>query len=448
MLSRVIEAKAGGASTETEDAEIGELPDGWKAVSVKDVVQRTHQVDPTRNPNVKFKYVDVSSVSSERLTITDSTEFDGKNAPSRARKAIRTGDILFATVRPYLKRIARVPPELDTQLCSTAFCVLRADPKLLDSEYLFFAASFDPFVARVSEHQRGSSYPAVTDQNVKNGRILLPPLLEQRAIAHVLRTVQRAKEATEKIVAATRQLKASVMRHLFTYGPVAVNRADRVALKDSEFGLVPSEWNVEAVGGVCKCIVPGRTKPKRFDGQIPWITMPDLRDRDSVYISRSVSGLGLSHDAISEVHARIIPTGSVIMSCIGEFGISCVTECDCVINQQLHAFICPDDLDTYILCHALRQQKQYMEKIAHFTTLPYLSKDKCNSVPVPIPQIREQREIRDIMAPVDRKLSSEKNRLLSLNCLFNGLLHNLMTGKLRVRDLDPTDHFHDGTAAG
>ena len=87
MLSRGIGAKAGGASTETEDAEIGELPDGWKAVSVKDVVQRTHQVDPTRNPDVKFNYVDVSSVSSERLTITDSTEFEGEELAQSGEKS-------------------------------------------------------------------------------------------------------------------------------------------------------------------------------------------------------------------------------------------------------------------------------------------------------------------------------------------------------------------------
>jgi len=455
-LSRGIGAQAGGASTETEDAEIGELPDGWKAVSVKDVVQRTHQVDPTRNPDIKFKYVDVSSVSSESLTITDSTEFDGKNAPSRARKAIRTGDVLFATVRPYLKRVARVPPELDTQLCSTAFCVLRADPKLLDSEYLFFATSFDPFVARVSEHQRGSSYPAVTDQNVKDGRILLPPLPEQRAIAHVLRTVQRAKEATEKVITATRQLKASLMRHLFTYGPVPVGETNHVPLRETDYGSLPESWDLVPLGSlISEGPQNGLYKHASCYGDGTPILRIDAFNDGERMERQQLKRLHLSPDEIETYALRendiVINrvNGSVDIlakaAYVGKLPEPTVFES----NMMRLAVDTKATTTRYIICYLLSRfaKKQLREK-ARVVHQASINQQDLKSLLVPLPQPVIQKQIAHCIAVVERRIDAERARSSAVATLFNSLLHHLMTGKLRVRDLDPTDHSHDGTAAG
>ena len=101
----------------------------------------------------------------------------------------------------------------------------------------FFLSSVDFSLASA-----GVSVPTLNRNLVHPLKVLIPKLREQRAIAHVLRTVQRTKEATEKVIAATRQLKASLRRHLFTYGPVPVQKAVPGKLSEAENGSIPHHW--------------------------------------------------------------------------------------------------------------------------------------------------------------------------------------------------------------
>ena len=199
-----------------KETEIGPIPEHWEVVRLGEVVHKTDQIDPRKFPTWRFRYIDVSSIDKERLAIAGYTPHEGKNAPHRARKVVRTNDIIFATVRPYLKRIALVGKELDGQMCSTAFCVLRANESLVSSAFLLYAVSRDQFVESVSRHQRGSSYPAVTDADVLRERIPLPPLPEQQAIADILRAVDRRIEAEENRKRALEELFNSLLHHLMT----------------------------------------------------------------------------------------------------------------------------------------------------------------------------------------------------------------------------------------
>ena len=98
------------------------VPDEWEIIRIKEVVEKASQRDPSKTPFERFKYVDISSISNELFWIAGSQDLTGKEAPSRARKEIKTNDIIYATVRPYLKRIAIVPKEFDREICSTGFC--------------------------------------------------------------------------------------------------------------------------------------------------------------------------------------------------------------------------------------------------------------------------------------------------------------------------------------
>lgn len=158
---------------------------GWQEVSLGEICEKTETVDPRKALEDEFDYVDVSSVSNETFTIGETQRLLGADAPSRARRKIRSGDILFATIRPTLQRIAQVPAHLDGQICSTGYIVLR--PKAaLNARFLMHALFLSTFRDAMETLQSGASYPAVTDKQVRAQRIPLPPLEEQQRIVAVL----------------------------------------------------------------------------------------------------------------------------------------------------------------------------------------------------------------------------------------------------------------------
>ena len=129
---------------------------------------------------------------------------------------IKANDIIFATVRPYLKRVAIVPDAFDGEICSTAFCVVRCKREIANPIFVFNCLLNDAFVDKVSELQRGSSYPAVTDKDILNQKIPLPPLPEQQQITHILSTVDKKTEIEERRKATLKELFKTMLHKLMT----------------------------------------------------------------------------------------------------------------------------------------------------------------------------------------------------------------------------------------
>ena len=149
--------------------------------------------------------------------------------------------------------------------------------------------------------------------------------------------------------------------------------------------LNPLGWKVKPVIDICDCMVPGRDKPKAFTGDIPWITIDDLVVNGTTF--KSKKGLGLTEEEISEVKRKAIPVGSVVMSCVGNLGICSIAGNEMIINQQLHSFQCHPEINNIFLMYYLGYRKDYMEKQASSTTVLYMNKSICNSIPVIIPDL-------------------------------------------------------------
>ncbi len=226
---------------------VDDIPPNWNLLSIGDVTDAVSKVNPKDEPNKEIQYIDISGIDNERYRIADTKTYVGKDAPSRARQLVQSGDIVFSTVRTYLKNFALVPPELDGQVASTGFCVLRAsDPAY--QRYLFYFIQFDRFLNELAKQQRGTSYPAVRDGDIRAQYIPMPPPEHaESVVAEIEKQFSRLDEA----VASLKRVKANLKRY------------KAAVLKAAVEGKLTEEWrkqnpNVEPASKLLERILAER----------------------------------------------------------------------------------------------------------------------------------------------------------------------------------------------
>jgi|ERR1017187_74975 type I restriction enzyme S subunit len=174
------------------------IPKGWVQTTLGELCLPVASIQPEDSPGTEFTYFDIGGIDNERNRIAETKTVAGRNVSSRARLAIRKDDILFSTVRTYLRKIARVEFDYLNPVASTGFAVIRP-AEGVSSQFLFFQVLSDRFLQSLHKLQTGTSYPAVRDRDVLSQPILLPPTHEQERIVTklnaALSAVQRAETA-------------------------------------------------------------------------------------------------------------------------------------------------------------------------------------------------------------------------------------------------------------
>jgi len=190
------------------------LPEGWEWIRLEDILLKVETTNPENDPDKEFFYLDIDSVDNSQQKITNPKKILGREAPSRARQIVKSGDILFSTVRTYLKNIAFVEEQYDNQIASTGFCVIRPK-KEVESKFIFNYVQTQDFLKKLELLQRGANYPAVRDSDILSQKIPLPLLPIQRQIVAVLEQAEAVKRQRQDADALTGALLQSVFREMF-----------------------------------------------------------------------------------------------------------------------------------------------------------------------------------------------------------------------------------------
>ena len=196
-----------------------EIPDSWEWVRLGSVVYNRGQT----SPSTEFCYIDIGSIDNknQKLNPTDTTIAPDK-APSRARKLVDMGDILYSTVRPYLHNMCIIDREFPhIPIASTGFAVLTCHANLLNKYLLYYLMSpdFDAY-ANNTDNAKGVAYPAINDDRLYKALIPIPPVAEQHRIVSAIDSVNiplceyGSKEETLRILNTSfpENLKKSILQ--------------------------------------------------------------------------------------------------------------------------------------------------------------------------------------------------------------------------------------------
>ncbi|EHQ52219.1 restriction modification system DNA specificity subunit [Ectothiorhodospira sp. PHS-1] len=254
---------------------------------------------------------------------------------------------------------------------------------------------------------------------------------EQKAIAGVLRQTESALQKQFELLKTLQELKRAAMRELFTRGLRGEPQ------KETEIGPVPESW-VEVAFSDLGEIVTGTTPPTKErtyydDGTIPFISPGDIDHGFPIASTQKhITEPGL---AVS----RALPAGTTCVVCIGSTigKVGRTTAPASATNQQINAIIPGAGYDQNYVSHLLTYRSDIVRNSASPSPVPILSKGAFEKLVLFTSRdFDEQAQIATILDALDRKIALHRKKRAVLEELFQSLLHKLMTGEIRVADLD------------
>ena len=411
------------------ETDIGTIAPDWQIVPLKDVAEK---------PQYGLTAKAAKSGDTRFLRITDITD-KGVNwasvpfcaAPKRKIDACRlkSGDIVFARIGATTGKSYMITDPPDAVFASYLIRVRAGEH--LEPGFLIQFFQSRGYWQQVDANKHANLKKGVNGSILSELLLPLPPLPEQKKIAHILSTVQRAIEAQERIIQTTTELKKALMHKLFTEG------LRHEPQKQTEIGPVPESWEVVEIGDLGKCVTGSTPKTKVASFYDPpsedFIAPADLGARRYVYDSEKK----ISPEGMATI--RPLPKNAVMCVCIGssigKVGMSCREKS--ATNQQINSIICKKGRDPEFVYYLLSYHWEYWKSFATFGPVPILSKGRFATIVVAIPSsVEEQQAIAKPLVALEAKVEVAEKKVAALKDLSRTLLQELMTAKTRVHEMD------------
>lgn len=369
------------------------IPKHWHIKILREVCERVQSVKrKEKNPEEELLYLDIGGIDNTTNKILNHKKYKWQDAPSRAQQIVFTEDVLFSTVRTYMKNIALVDNKNhDGQIASSGFCVIRPNKEILNSKFIFHYSLTNQFLQPLNKLQTGSSYPAVRDKDVFSQPIPLPPLPEQHAI------VSKIEELFSELDNGKQQLQTA-LQQLKVYRQSLLKAAfeGKLTNKNVKDGELPDSWKLVKLSDVASRITDGEHfRPKTQSDGVPFLSAKDVRDNGVSF----QSPLFISEETAQKALQRCNPErGDILIVSRGAtVGRMCIVNTDktfCLLGSviliKVDKLIFSQYLNYLLKSPSINQK---LISISGATAQQAIYLRDIKNILIPLPPISEQKEI-------------------------------------------------------
>lgn len=328
------------------------------------------------------------------------------------------GDVLFTREAP-AGESCLVPS--DTKVCmGQRMVMLRPHKSEVDPVFLSMILNTERTKNDIYRLSIGSTVSRINIADIKKLKVASPPLPEQQKIANILSTWNKAIKTTERLIDNSIQQKKALMQQLLT---------GKKRLLDESGKRFEGEWEevtVSSFGKVVTGSTPPKNDPSNYDGNVSWATAEDFKQK---YVSNTKVKLSDS----GATKARIIPKGSVLVTCIASIGKNAIANEDLATNQQINSVVINESNSNEFFYYLIEFNTHKLLAWAGTTAVPILNKTSFEKVKLIVPNLKEQQKVATVLINADKEIELLKQQLADLQQEKKALMQQLLTGKRRVK---------------
>ena len=400
------------------------VPNGWKRKPLAKVAEiRTGVAKGKKNLKdpIEVPYLRVANVQDGYIDLTEiKTIFIERH--QLEKYALKIGDVLMTEGGDFdkLGRGDVWQGQIEPCINQNHVFAVRTNSEILLPYFLSsLSASYYGKSYFLSCAKRSTNLASINSTQLKEFPILLPPLPEQQKIAKILTTWDKAISTTERLIDNSKQQKKALMQQLLT---------GKKRLLDKNGKPFEGEWinlKVEEIGEIVTGSTPPKNDPTNYGNDISWATADDFKQK---YIFNTNVKLSLS----GAKKARLVPKGSVLVTCIASIGKNAIADEQLATNQQINSVVVNKQHSNEFFYYLIGFYKHKLVAWAGTTAVPILNKTSFGKLSFNFPPLEEQQKIAAVLTNADKEIELLEQQLADLQQEKKALMQVLLTGKVRV----------------